>query len=196
MEELDEQQLDLTGKYKAFLRPMNTLISGFIPYGAAEIEVKEGDIAVVSYLDDDSQVSHYQSIFSGTECPTISSDMNGDGIIDITELAPLAGASLIPFDADLSSQKNGENIFPRGSSYTYRESANLQDLLGDLYLSDDNTSDNIMKLSPGKVFNIEGKVVIVFGTGDISRVPDSVKTFNALPRNLSVPIACGVIKRL
>ncbi len=191
-----EQQQDLNGNYKAFLRPINTTVSGFIPYGAVELEVKAQELKIKSYLDDDSNVTHFQALFNGKECPTSKSDTNGDGLLDIKEITAQSGRPLLPMDNDISSQDNGKDVYPRGSSFTYMKSAKLEDVLSDLNLDDANESDEIVKLKKGQPFNLEGKIAIIFGTADMARVPTTVQPFHELPRNLSIPIACGVVKKL
>lgn len=194
--EVMEQQQDLTGNYKAFLRPLNTSVSGFIPYGAAEIKVLDGEITVKTYLDDDSRVTHIQSIYSGSKCPARSDDKNKDGFIDVVELEASSGRAIVPLDSDLSGQQNGFGSYPKGSSFTYTESTKLEDMVSDLYDSNESIVDGFMKLKTGTPFNLENRVVLVFGTGEIGRVPESVATFKDQPRNFSVPIACGILKRL
>lgn len=190
-----EVQQDLTGEYKAFLRPLNTQVSGFIPYGSAEIKVLDGTINIKTYLDDDSQVTHFQSIYTGSKCPTLSADKNGDGLIDATELQTVSGSAVIPLDDDLSGQANGSIVYPRGSSFTYSEGAKLDDMMSDLF-SNSGPLEGFVKLEAGMPFNLENRVVVIFGTGDISRVPETVALLNGKARNLSIPIACGVLKRI
>ena len=72
---------NLTGKYKAYLRPINTQANGFLPSGAAEIKAVSDALEVKTYLDDDTQVVHIQDIHAGTRCPTIADDLNGDGLL-------------------------------------------------------------------------------------------------------------------
>lgn len=194
--EVFEQQQDLNGKYRAHLRPLNTTVSGFIPYGAAEVEVLNGELSVKTYLDDDSQVLHAQNIYSGSKCPTLSSDKNGDGIIDINELQSSAGSPIIPLDSDLSSQQNGYPIYPKGSSFTYVEKAKVRDFINDLYSSNNTLVDGYIKLQSGMPFNFEKRVIIILGTSDINRVPSTVASLKDQPRNISVPIVCGILKRI
>lgn len=178
----------LEGRYDAILRPLNTQLNGFIPSGRAKFNVSGETMEVTSYLEDDSRVQHIQNVHVGTRCPTQSDDENGDGLIDIVEMKKVTGDVLIPLDADLSSIAAGADSWPMGKGHTYVKSAKTTDMLNDLYASSRLTTDSSI--------NLAGRVVMVHGTVDLSRVPQSVQTLNGLPRNITVPITCGVIKRL
>lgn len=194
IQQMEPQKFE--GKYDAILRPLNTSVSGFIPSGRTIIEVKEGDFTVISYLEDDSRVMHIQSIHEGVRCPTLQDDANKDGFIDAVEMKKATGNVLVPLDGDLNSQMAGQDFYPSGKTFTYNESASAETLLQDLYTKDLPTNSSLVKLQAGAPLNLEGRVVIIHGTAELARVPESVKTMNNLPRNVSIPITCGVIKRI
>jgi hypothetical protein len=176
---------ELVGNYKAIMRPINTSVNGWLPTGAAEIYVNDQQINIKTYLDDDTKVTHIQSIHQGIRCPTINDDSNGDGFIDALEAEQVVGNVMIPLDGDISSPEAGQGVYPKGKSFTYFESAPLVKLIQNHSLN--NLLDNS--------FHVEGRVVQMHGTSDINRVPPTVAEVNGQPRNLSIPIACGIIKR-
>lgn len=191
-----EQQQELAGSYKAVLRPLNSAISGWIPYGNAEIKVSAGVLTIVTYLDDDQKVTHIQSIHEGKRCPDLTMDKNADGFIDMIEAKATIGNVLIPLDGDLSEQDLGRESYPQGGSFTYTKETSLEKLLADLYSTDLNPNDHFIKLKSEQPFNIEGKVILIHGTADTNKIPISLQAHDGLSRSISVPIVCGVIRRI
>lgn len=175
---LEEQVSD--GEYKAFLRPLNSSVNGFIPHGAAEFRVSNGIINAKTYLDDDTQVMHIQGIYSGTACPTLAQDANGDGLVDMAEAASVIGSMVLPLDGDIRTLVEGQNLYPKGKSFTYSKSAPVLSINNEL----------------GRPLALGGRVVLIQGTSDISRVPETVQSPEGIERNVSVPIVCGVIKKI
>lgn len=189
----EEQVTD--GEYLAVLRPLNTQVSGYFPFGKAEIEVAGDEFEVVTYLDDDAQVNHMQSIHAGTRCPEQKDDTNGDGLVDINEAMAVVGKVLLPLDSDLTSQKAGEGEYPRGTSPTYTEVATLTSIMEDLKNRTQEVPEHLMKLEDDQNLAIEGKVVLVLGTSDQGTVPETVSSAFGLTRHETLPIVCGVIKQ-
>ena len=174
---------ELTGQYKALLRPLNTQANGFLPYGAAEVKATDEDLSVRTYLDDDTKVTHMQDIHEGTRCPNLADDTNGDGFVDIVEAQKAVGPVMVALDGDLETHMGGQNNYPGGGSFTYVRQARM-----------DNVIQEAQSLRGG-VFQFEGRVVLIHGTSDLSRIPVTVQTIKDVPRNLSLPIACGILKR-
>jgi hypothetical protein len=172
------------GSYLAILRPYNNSLSGFLPTGKAEIAIKDDNFSVKTYLDDDQRVSHMQSIHTGTRCPDKSDDRNGDGLIDIEESYRVVGPVLLPLDADVSSAEEGENIYPTGGGFTYSEQGPLSKIESDVRAR---TNQNL---------NLGGRVVLIHGVSSGTFLPASVKSTGLMPATASIPIACGILKRL
>lgn len=173
---------EISGDYKANLRPLNTQSSGFLPVGGAEITATDEELKVKTYLDDDTKVMHIQDIYEGSRCPTIHDDTNNDGFIDIVEAKAVVGKIILALDGKLETHMAGQGEYPRGRSFTYIKETKLDYILHDF-------SRNF----PQGIFHLSGRVILVHGTSDISRIPESVKTQNDLPRSLSLPIACGIL---
>lgn len=175
------QEMQVTeGTYKAILRPYNFTVAGWIPNGMADIKIVGNDIEVKSWMDDSSNVVHMQNIHVGTQCPTAANDSNGDGFVDFNESMTVAKDIFLPLDADLNSQAAGTNIYPTGN-FTYFQKASLADMMSDLKVQH---------------LNLEGRVIIVTGTAANRALPATVSAYNGKTRELSVPIACGVIERM
>lgn len=177
------QEQTAEGSYMAILRPYNNSLSGFLPTGKAEIMISGDNVSVKTYLDDDQRVSHMQSIHTGTRCPDISDDRNGDGMVDIEESYRVVGNVLVPLDADINTADEGANIYPTGGGFTYSEQASLSKLESDV------------RARVNQNLNLGGRVVLIHGVGSATRMPPTVASRNALPPTSSIPIACGILKR-
>lgn len=171
------------GSYMAILRPYNNSLSGFLPTGKAEFKIMGDSVSVKTYLDDDARVSHMQSVHTGSRCPDIRDDKNGDGLVDIEESYDVVGKVLIPLDADINTEADGQGIYPTGGDFTYVEEASLSKLETDVRAR---TNQNL---------NLGGRAVLIHGVAMGTRMPESVATKNALPMQVSIPIACGIIER-
>jgi hypothetical protein len=180
--ELYEQESE--GSYRAILRPLNNHLSGFLPTGSAEIEIAGDSVMVSTLLDDDAKVVHLQSIHRGTRCPNQSDDENADGVIDLSEAIKASGDVLIPLDRDLNSATLGENLYPSGSGFTYTEQASLTNLQKDV---SERTGENL---------NLSGRAVLIHGVASFTTLPQTVRTLRGLSQQNSVPVVCGILKRL
>lgn len=179
---IQEQQAE--GSYRAILRPMNNSLSGFLPTGAANIKIIQNDVSVKTLLDDDARVAHIQSIHLSNRCPNSGDDSNGDGIIDINEAYKVTGEIFIPLDAGLDSAEDGQGVYPVGTGFTYVENTTLDRLETDT------------KSRTGQNLNLGGRVVLIHGVAAVTSMPATVATRNGLTQQASVPIACGILKRI
>lgn len=181
------------GVYHAHLRPVNPHSNGFLPHGGATFRVDGDKLSITTYLDDASSVTHRQSIHVGTSCPTEAHDKNGDGMVDYNEALKAVGPVLIPLDGDLSSQEKGAETYPRGSSFTYKQSGLVSEMVNDLYEADPVPGDEITKLKRGQGMKLVGRVVLVHGTFASDLLPATLGTRGSEPANLALPVVCGVI---
>jgi hypothetical protein len=190
------QQMQVTeGTYKAILRPYNFTVAGWIPNGMTDIKIVGDEVEVKSWLDDSSAVVHMQNIHLGTKCPTIANDLNKDGFVDFNETVKVTNKILIPLDSDLNTQSGGANNYPQGN-FSYFQKASLGNIMNDLKMQDLDRNDFTAKLSATDGLNLEGKVIIVTGAAANRALPWTVSTVNGQTRELSIPIACGVIERM
>lgn len=184
------------GTYYSVLRPVNIQANGFIPYGMATFALDNDVLKVDISMDDDQNVTHRQSLHIGTRCPSSSDDSNADGFIDYEEAMAVVGPALMPLDNDLNSQLAGMDIYPRGPGMTYSKTASLAKINADLWTSDEDPSDNVMKLENNKGIGFEDRVVLVHGTSYQSSFPASLASRNGEDANLSLPVVCGVLKKI
>lgn len=172
----------IQGSYRAILRPLNNHLSGFLPSGMAEIKISGDAFSVKTFLDDDARVIHMQSIHEGVTCPRREDhDLNQDGLIDIVEAKKASGEVYIPLDSDLNSTEAGSAVYPLGGNYTYIENASFTNLVED------------MKLRTNRNLKLTGRVVLIHGVEEATKLPRTVATINGMPKTASIPIACGVL---
>ena len=138
-----------------------------------------------------------QAIYYGRRCPNINDDLNHDAYIDITEARIAMGNITIPLDGDLNSQSAGMYQYPvtstRNGSYFYKQSASFDRLFSDLKDRDDNTFDDIMKLSADDGLTLPGRVVLFQGMTPGLWVPDTVQGENGMTGREALPVGCAVL---
>jgi hypothetical protein len=188
------------GAYIAELHPLNSSVSG--PLTGALNVVREGDDIIFDVRvsgGHPSAIVHAQNIRIGTECPTDKADINKDGFIDIIEGMPFYGDTLIPLDSDLNTQIGGANHFPVSDAfggYIYNEIAKFERFIKDLRSQDIDPNDDIIKLKVNEPFNLIGHVVVIHGIPDNMNLPATVLSKNKLANYQTIPIACGVIRKM
>lgn len=192
-----EQQPD-EGIYRAILKPLNDNTTPGTK-GTVEVRIAGDDFFVEARVSDAPVgVKHVQNIFSGSKCPDESSDLNQDGIIDISEALPFAGKILIPLDSDLSEQFDGIEYGPianNAGNYIYRRGTTLSRVLAGLRSVDPDPRDLIIKLKPEEELNLSGRVVMVHGIKHTQPLPKEISGYGPFTAEQSLPIACGVLER-
>lgn len=144
-------------------------------------------------------VTHRQSVHQGSRCPTVADDANGDGYVDGREAWFVVGNSLLPLDDDLNSQSAGRGLYPRGvgmaGGYFYERTASFARMFEDLRSPDPNTLDDLDKISPNEGVSFHRKVVMIYGIGKSTRLPESVDSIGGGDRHFSLPVACAVLMK-
>lgn len=170
------------GTFKAVLRTSNLNISTDIN-GYAKILKYGDDFNVNVQLNNAKNEIYHQHLQTGQKCPTSSDDKNEDGIIDYSESRKKLGSSLIPFDDNLASQKEGSNLELQGN-YLYQRSTSYYLMLADLHEPDEFDYDSVIKLDE-KDLILDDKVIVVY----ISRIKVNDIDYK------DIPIACGKLIR-
>lgn len=193
------QNLLLTeaGHYEAKLSPINSHLGGEVS-GSALIKVKGDDFSVEVKVDGTAgQILHAQAIHVADVCPTLSSDMNKDGIIDAVEGQKSYGPSIIPLDMDLKTQIEKETKYPTSDfsgNYYYRQSVSMLEMLKDLTTKDMDLSDNVVKLKSS--LGLAGRQVVIYGVPESVELPETVQSLNGQSSHASLPIACGSLVKI
>lgn len=169
------------GTYTAIFMPVNSKISSSV-FGKVEVRKYGDHFQVDVRLKDAPRGSYRQYLHTGTWCPKMNQDLNGDGYLDGYEARLQAGYIIVPFDGDLSAQNSGGNYVLAGS-YTYNKSTSYHLMLSDLHLPDDVVNDAMIKLKEREL-PLERRVVMIYAVR--KNLPSSVV-------GTEVPIACGIL---
>lgn len=185
---------NIQGKFIAKFMTLNPHVVGTVP-GSTQILREEDRISIFLRLFAGSpSIGHFQNVHTGTRCPVMSDDTNGDGYIDIQEALKVVGPVLIPLDWDIGSQLSGNSIWPKAfpnGSYDYMMTTNFNRFWNDLKSEDRNPNDNLAKLAPDEGLEISGKVVMVQGVEEIKNLPDTVSGLGRWKNFQTLPITCG-----
>jgi hypothetical protein len=189
---------NIQGKYLATFTTLNPHINGTIP-GSVTIK-RDGDRfwAYVRLFAGAPEAWHPQAIWTGTRCPTLADDTNGDGIIDIQEAAAVLGKITIPLDANLNSQDALRNWYPKGDlsgNYFYEKMGSFTSILNDLRRPP-GRDPMLKKLGPDEGLYIEGRAVMIQGISANTVLPETVQTEGRFRAFQTLPIACGIFQQV
>lgn len=134
--------------------------------------IEDDDYVMDWECHDVDPVVHKQYIHVSVSCPTIiEHDRNRDGVLDQVEVQEALGPAVMALDSNVSSQ--GEDSFPAGGSYEYRQSVPLSELRS--------------RVPVGQDF-----VVMYYGVDASREIPATAESNTSGPVNLNIPIACKV----
>src|SRR5690606_23117495 len=103
------------------------------------------------------------------------------------------GKIIIPLDDDLATQSSGS--FPIGVSYQYNESTSFLEMVSELKMPDDDTTDSVTRLGQNDEIDLDGRVVIIHGVPASATLPMTVRGGDGDTAQETVPIACGALVR-
>lgn len=185
-------QDDREGIYRAYLRPFN----GHETKGTVTVRMEHDEFVVREAISNSpANVMHFQYIVSG-KCPTMDSDLNADGFVDMSEAMSSLGKILIPLDSNLDSQLAGSDFGPIANpagAIVYNRRGSVSKMLADLYEIDPSSEDHLGKLEPEEKLILKGKSVVILGTK--MNLPETVVPFAGMDQQASLPIACGEFSR-
>ncbi len=187
------------GTYVATISTLNNGVGGPIS-GNVSISKEGGRLIAYARLNGGApHTVHQQRVHVATSCPTASNDANGDGYVDAVESFNHVGKILFPLDADISSQERGSSIWPAGDMYGYyhwERATSYDRFISDLREPDLNEENEFAKLGPDGDLNLDGRVVIIHGAPETANLPDTVATRGRLRNFQTIPVACGVIRKV
>jgi hypothetical protein len=180
--------------YKAELSPLNSKVTGSDASGEATFTVSGDQLTIrISIKDVPPNMEHWQH-FHGfakgdeqAQCPTVKDDTNGDGIIDLIETEPKAGTTMAPFNADPAAFAIPKNTYPQSDvngSYTYEKTVSLKAL-----------QTAFEKQFPGQELDLDRRVVFIHGVPSSTKLPPSVASLGDITAQVTLPIACGEIRK-
>lgn len=193
----NQEEQQSTGDFQATIVPVNSAVINNVT-STNNFNITGNTLtAVMSVSGVSSNFMQKQNIHIGRACPSAADDINGDGFVDAVEAQNRSGGILIPLDNDLNTQDGGLNIYPQSGangSYNYSEQASLSTMLQDLTAADNNPNDEVVKLAPGSVLNIDGATLELQGIPNTVNLPSSVAGLPGQTPHESFPVACGILR--
>lgn len=180
--------------YIAELQPMNTKLTGLQTTGQAKFQINNDELVItINVKDAPANTVHWQHFhgLDGTAvaaCATADADKNGDGIVDLIETEPASGTTMVPFDTKPAAMDVAHGEYPTASAdgtYAYRSVVSLKELTA-----------AFSKAFNGQDLNLDKRVVLIHGVPADTKLPATVQSLGPIPAHVTVPIACGQIKRL
>jgi hypothetical protein len=190
---------EIDGQYLATFETLNPELSNKIS-GAFTFSVeKEFDELVIDVrlTNSGKNIIHAQSIRTGSRCPSLIDDKNGDGIIDAIEGEVVYGKVFIPLDGDISTQSSHDGEFPAADSYgnyIYAKVTSFSTFMVDL--RDETENQEYIKLKSQEPLSIGSRVVVIHGITEEIDLPATVRTMGPMTIHQSIPLVCGVIQKV
>lgn len=194
-EELGERKIVTEEiRYEAQLSALNSHITGLETSGKAEFLLSNDTLFVTIEVENaPPNIQHWQN-FHGTpaaddtRCPTMADDKNKDGIIDMFEVGPASGRMMVPFNANPALMNIGDFTYPTADEngyYKYEKAIPMEDL-----------ANNFANSFGGYDIHLDKDAIYIHGVPEDTNLPSSVKSISGVPNYLTLPIACGKIKRI
>jgi hypothetical protein len=188
------QDQNETVTYKAELAPLNSNVTGSNASAEAVFTIS-GDrltihINIKGVPPNIEHLQHFHGFATGdkdAKCPTASSDTNRDGVIDLLETEPAAGTTMVPFHDDPVSMEIVRDTYPKAAadgSYSYDKAVSLKAL-----------QDAFAAKFAGQRLALDRRVLIIHGVPDTASLPKTAASLDGIPASITLPIACGVIKK-
>jgi hypothetical protein len=180
--------------YVAELHPVNSKVTGLESAGEARFSI-DGDTLTITISAQKlpPDIVHWQHFHGfkdnrAAACPTAAADVNHDGIIDLIETEPASGTTMVPFDADPVAMDIAGGTYPKAGAdgtFQYKQTVSLKAL-----------DAAFAKAFADKELDLDRRVVFVHGILESTKLPDSVASLGPIPARVTLPIACGEIKRV
>jgi hypothetical protein len=179
--------------YVAQLQAVNVKASGQPAAGEMQFTLHGDRLTITVHVEGvPPNIEHWQHFhgFSNGQqanCPAAAADVNGDRFIDIKETEPASGTTMVPFNADPVSMDIPTHTYPHASAsgtYDYEKTvsyAALQKAFGAKF---------------GERIDLDRRVVQVHGVPESTTLPASVASLGPIPARVTLPLACGQIKRV
>lgn len=180
--------------YVAYLHALNHKVTGRDARGVAHFTLRGDRLTIrVNMRGVAPDMEHWQHIHGfkdgkAASCPTASADTNHDGIIDLIETEPVSGVTMVPLNANPVAMDISSKTYPRGlfqGRYVYKKTVSMKALQA-----------AFAKTFHGARLDLTKRVVYVHGVAADTKLPASVKSLGNIPAQVTLPIACGVIKQV
>lgn len=180
--------------FTAELSSLNTGTTGSSASGEASFSITGDQLTIrvtaTGVPPSMEHLQHFHGFAMGDQrstCPVASSDVNGDGVVDIKETEALAGETMVPFQDDPVGMQIVVDTYPKAGAdgaYSYEKTVPLKAL-----------EDAFTGKYPGQSLDLERRVVFLHGVPMTTVLADSVASLGDIPAQVTIPIACGQIER-
>lgn len=180
------------GNYQARIIPLNrqlqkTSLTGEV---LAKVEFTKMNVQV-DVKDLSSSMIHPQYLHYGSDCPTENDDLNGDGIIDLTEAKKAMGPEIVSLGDD-SKSLNNIHEFPK---------TNAEGELFYLKTFSDNEMKKYFLKSEFKKWsnqslNVSKMAYLILGVSEDVEIPESAKGIAGIKTQTSIPVGCGIFEKI
>lgn len=179
--------------YVAQLSPINRKASGGSAMGEMRFTVHGDSLTInVHVRGVPPTIEHWQH-FHGfpdghqARCATVAADTSHDGYVDIRETEPVMGTTMVPFNADPVGMDIPTHDYPHADAqgtYVYEKTVSLSAL------------QRAFGLKYGGEIDLTKRVAQVHGVPESVALPKTVASLGTLSSRITIPIACGAIKRI
>lgn len=178
-------------RFTATLSPVNQDLLDSSPSGEATIEIRDDSMVITvdarGLPPEMAHLQHFHGFEDGApaRCPDADADANDDGVVDVTETAPMAGTTMVPFHDNPANMEIQAETYPRADgegAYSYRQAVSLEAVR------------SAFQEKFGGDLALDDRVVFIHGVPDDVTLPETAETKAGLPVHVSLPIACGELE--
>lgn len=179
--------------YVAQFSPINQKASGMSAGGEMRFTVHGDSLTISARVHGvPPNVEHWQHFHGFPDghqayCATAAADTNHDGYIDIRETEPVMGTTMVPFNANPVGMDVPTHDYPRADAkgnYTYDKTVSLSAL------------QRAFGAKFGGEMDLTKRVAVLHGVPESVALPKSVASLGPIPAHVTIPLACGPIKRI
>jgi hypothetical protein len=180
--------------YVAPLHALNTQVTGVKSTGEARFSITDDTLTITvnakNLPPDIIHLQHFHGFKDNRDatCPTEAADVNHDGFIDLIETETTSGTTMVPFHDDPISMEIVHDTYPKAGAegtFQYEKTVSLKDL-----------EAAFAKAFGETELDLDRRVVFIHGTLESTKLPASVASLGTIPAQITLPIACGEIKRV
>lgn len=180
--------------YEADLTALNSDITEKETSGKARFVIKDGTMKVSIDVENAPEgIEHWQHFHGfqngeAADCPTDEQDKNGDGIIDLIETETVSGTTMVPFNDLPAKMDVPTDTYPKADengNYHYEVEIDLKDL-----------ENAFSEAFNGSDINLDSRVLYIHGVPESTKLPETVQSLGPIPAHVTLPIACGKIKKV
>lgn len=180
-------------RYVASLQPLNQKVTGSEASGEVSFAISGDRLTITTDArglpPGTTHWQHFHGFPDGRKaaCPTEAA-AGDDGIVDLIETEPMAGTTMVPFNDDPVAMDIPHDSYPQSTAagaMHYEKTVSL----------------DAMRAAFGKAFEgrdleLDSRVVFLHGVPAETELPSSVASLGPIPAHVTLPIACGEIRRV